>query len=303
MDRGVLRAGRGSAAAAFVTALCLVAVCGCGGPLAAKAAWRILMTIGAEVVISEGVDHVKRLIGGDGGGGGEGPIVRVQHGDAEGDIVTVAYRVEGTTGVSVSVVKGTKGEVGLSVDGDGNVRITVKPRTSAVISLDRSATTVVNGEARVPDDREPSTQAPPSEPPSESPEPSSESPEPVNESPSPEPEPPASVGLVGTWQGSYVCAQGLTGLRLTIEAGPSPGEVRALFSFFPLSTNPGVPRGSYYMRGAYTSGWLRLEGYQWIQRPYGYVMVGLVAQVDPGDDHIHGSVNNASCGDFSLERL
>ena len=46
--------------------------------------------------------------------------------------------------------------------------------------------------------------------------------------------------LTGTWDGTYICSQGETGLKLTVNA-TSDGKLTATFNFFAVPTNPGVP--------------------------------------------------------------
>ena len=46
--------------------------------------------------------------------------------------------------------------------------------------------------------------------------------------------------LTGTWTGSYICSQGLTGLRLVVRAAPD-GTLTGTFSFYALPANPACP--------------------------------------------------------------
>lgn len=96
-----------------------------------------------------------------------------------------------------------------------------------------------------------------------------------------------------TWRGSYVCAQGPSGLELRM-LQVSGASVQAAFEFH-------VPQqglqGSYMMAGQFdaASGRLQLDPVSWIQRPAGYEMVGLVAQVSPDGTMLRGSITNPSC--------
>lgn len=114
----------------------------------------------------------------------------------------------------------------------------------------------------------------------------------------------APQSLTGTWVGTYRCAQGLTGLTLTIdEAGPE--RARATFLFYPERSNPAVPSGCFAMTGRYdaASRRLTLSGGRWIVRPRGYVAVGLAGTVDAGAGVIAGRVTEAEgCTSFRLER-
>lgn len=87
---------------------------------------------------------------------------------------------------------------------------------------------------------------------------------------------------VGVWRGSYTCAQGLTGLTLTLRAGASSGALEGSFSFYALPQNPNVPSGEYLMRGTQTGSHVQLSGEQWITRPESYMMVGLTGDVSGG---------------------
>jgi hypothetical protein len=51
------------------------------------------------------------------------------------------------------------------------------------------------------------------------------------------------------WQGEYECAQGVTGLTLTLDIGQG-GQVRGLFDFYPVAENPAVPHGCFQMSGS-----------------------------------------------------
>jgi serine/threonine-protein kinase len=84
------------------------------------------------------------------------------------------------------------------------------------------------------------------------------------------------TALTGTWEGTYVCAQGETGLSLAIQAAPS-GALTATFNFYAVPANPGVPSGSYTMTGTYSSAGVQLTQDQWISQPAGYEMVDISA--------------------------
>ena len=108
--------------------------------------------------------------------------------------------------------------------------------------------------------------------------------------------------VAGRWKGTYTCAQGLTGFDLDIseEGG---GAVSAVFSFGPVESNPDVPNGSYSMTGRFDPRSLTLTPQAWIEKPAGYVMVGLVADL-PGDDPdvLSGTVTSSACTTFRVAR-
>ena len=109
--------------------------------------------------------------------------------------------------------------------------------------------------------------------------------------------------LVGEWSGRYDCAQGTTGLRLVI-AEATPANARALFHFFPLPENPGVPEGCFTLDGSYdrATGTLDLRGGEWLLRPAGYVTVDFRGQVDALGGRFSGRVVGPGCTEFDLVR-
>lgn len=109
--------------------------------------------------------------------------------------------------------------------------------------------------------------------------------------------------VLGEWVGTYVCAQGLTGITLTI-AEATPTTAKALFHFYADPANPRVPTGCYTMSGAYDpeTGNLSLKGEEWINRPRGYVLVHFNGQVDAEGQMFSGRVKGPSCKEFELVR-
>ena len=105
----------------------------------------------------------------------------------------------------------------------------------------------------------------------------------------------------GTWTGGYDCGQGLTGLTLTID-DVGDNKVEAVFEFYEVPENPGVPSGSYRLEGAYDDHGLVMEGVEWIERPAGYLMVGLESDFITRPDYFAGVVTDRSCTAFLLER-
>jgi hypothetical protein len=105
---------------------------------------------------------------------------------------------------------------------------------------------------------------------------------------------PEVVALSGAWRGSYTCAQGVTGLTLTIEAGPHG--VTALFDFYAVPENPTVPAGRFKMAGFYDSNarTLTLHPREWLRQPPGYLTVGIRAHVDLEWGVMLGSVTGST---------
>jgi outer membrane protein OmpA-like peptidoglycan-associated protein len=110
--------------------------------------------------------------------------------------------------------------------------------------------------------------------------------------------------VLGEWVGTYVCAQGLTGLTLTISEA-TPTSARALFHFYADPRNPGVPTGCFTMNGEYNpeTGQLQLEGNEWLQRPRGYWVVNFDGEVDAEGKSFAGVVTGPrNCTRFDLAR-
>ncbi|MBX3502937.1 MAG: hypothetical protein KF889_26120 [Alphaproteobacteria bacterium] len=116
---------------------------------------------------------------------------------------------------------------------------------------------------------------------------------------------PAQDRLAGRWQGTYYCAQGLTGVTLTIRGDDQRAE--ALFHFYPVAENPSVPVGCYTMLGHVetASGTINLESDEshWILRPSGYVTVNFRGRFAGGRHHIVGRVEGPACSTFILRRV
>ena len=87
---------------------------------------------------------------------------------------------------------------------------------------------------------------------------------------------------VGSWIGTYTCAQGTTGgtLRITREHG---GQVDGVFRFYPTVKNPYVPSGSYQVFGDYDADSQRilLNPGKWLQKPENYAATILIGSFDP----------------------
>ena len=112
------------------------------------------------------------------------------------------------------------------------------------------------------------------------------------------------------WQGRYVCAQGVSSVRLTLD-GNCNGvscSFSALFEFGPVPENPNVQPGSYSQAGeghANARGELEmsLQPTQWVQRPPSFVMVGMAATADAQQQQLHGRMDNPGCGEVTLARV
>jgi hypothetical protein len=122
----------------------------------------------------------------------------------------------------------------------------------------------------------------------------------------------SAEGLNGRWTGWYFCAQGLTGLTLTITGDDERArvhDVAAHFSFYSLPDNPHVPSGAFAMDGFHTNdNRLMLRGRDWIERPVNYETVDLAGHIDHDADGevLRGAVGFAAapdlCTTFELRR-
>ncbi len=108
---------------------------------------------------------------------------------------------------------------------------------------------------------------------------------------------PALMRAGEEWIGRYVCAQGETDLDLHVDrvAGDS---IEATFEF---SHGPSGAGGAYRMRGSITpSGQVTLVPGAWLDRPSGYVSVGMHGDVQ--GTRFFGRMDHASCSTFDLRR-
>jgi hypothetical protein len=110
--------------------------------------------------------------------------------------------------------------------------------------------------------------------------------------------------LVGTWRGTYTCGQGLTGLKLIVEAVDDE-TVRAVFEFFAVPENEAALSGSYQLLGAYRGDRLVFRQEKWIEQPENYLMVDLevTSPVEPEMSEFSGDVLSPSCEDFTVTRV
>ena len=109
--------------------------------------------------------------------------------------------------------------------------------------------------------------------------------------------------LLGEWVGTYTCAQGHTGVSLSVESASGliyTGKV----NFFALPENPGVPNGSYKVEGMFDprSRDFVMKGVEWILRPSGYQMVDASGALSSDGTRIAGRIEFIGCTDFTMTR-
>lgn len=110
--------------------------------------------------------------------------------------------------------------------------------------------------------------------------------------------------IVGPWVGTYTCGQGLTGISLTITE-VREGRAEALFHFYSVPENPGVPTGCFLQSGTYNERTRRLvlHGGRWLLQPDDYVTVGFSGQLDRSGRRLTGKViGPRGCTTFRMER-
>jgi hypothetical protein len=127
----------------------------------------------------------------------------------------------------------------------------------------------------------------------------------------------APSDLRSVWRGSYVCGQGPTALQLSLNRTCGRGEaeqprvtcsIAGTFEFGPLAENPAVPHRSYRVTGTMVEnarGELAfvIAPREWIERPDGYVMVGLQATTDATRHQMDGRIDDNACGAVTLTRV
>ncbi|WID98090.1 hypothetical protein QO058_07565 [Bosea vestrisii] len=114
------------------------------------------------------------------------------------------------------------------------------------------------------------------------------------------------ASVTGNWQGSYVCAQGKTGLTLTIDRQDGR-EFSGVFQFYAVRENITVPEGCFTVSGRIRSGGaVDIVGAAWIKRPAGYITVDLHGRIASGGAGMSGTVATPGygnlCSRFDLTR-
>ena len=79
--------------------------------------------------------------------------------------------------------------------------------------------------------------------------------------------------ILETWEGTYLCRQGLTGARLHVTEWNGQ-TFKIVGEMFPVNGNPSVPRGKAELWGTLDGPRLNLTGYRWIEQPAGYMIPG-----------------------------
>ena len=116
------------------------------------------------------------------------------------------------------------------------------------------------------------------------------------------PSAPAQRTMSGEWSGRYICRQGVTGVHVVLSDDGS----RALFHFYGLPENPGVPEGCFSMSGSFdpASGALNLAAGKWIVRPHNFMTADVSGNLDPTGKIFAGRIlGPAGCSNIILARI
>ncbi|HEY1558052.1 MAG TPA: hypothetical protein VGF94_24650 [Kofleriaceae bacterium] len=107
------------------------------------------------------------------------------------------------------------------------------------------------------------------------------------------------------WQGTYTCAQGPTGVNLTIDESCDGKKcsVTAIFEFGAIKENPDLPHGSFRMTGESDGTHYALHPDAWIEQPPGWIMVGVTATKDDAHHTMSGRMEHPSCGEIHLKTV
>jgi hypothetical protein len=115
-----------------------------------------------------------------------------------------------------------------------------------------------------------------------------------------------SLAIEGMWHGKYVCAQGLTGLALTITKTANGSDWIARFCFCAIEENPNLPTGECELTSPVVPNEtiVKFTPLRWIMRPPGWEMRPLELWQSADGQHIFGQIDALDCRpQFQLDRL
>jgi hypothetical protein len=91
-------------------------------------------------------------------------------------------------------------------------------------------------------------------------------------------------------------------MRLDVAAAAG-GQATAIFNFYAVAGNPGVPTGEFTMTGTYSASGLQLVPGHWIEQPAGYEMAGFNAgPLTNGGKTLSGTIANSACTTFTTSK-
>lgn len=102
------------------------------------------------------------------------------------------------------------------------------------------------------------------------------------------------------YQGWYICQQGRTNLKLTLNEN-SPDRLDAVFAF----EAPDGKSGSFKMQGNYINNRTKiiLRAGEWISRPSGYGTVDVSGSVSSDRNTISGTIDTPGCSTFNVAKF
>ena len=107
----------------------------------------------------------------------------------------------------------------------------------------------------------------------------------------------------GVYNGTYVCAQGETPMKLALTAS-ADGALTGLFSFY-LKRNGSSQAFTYSLKGKYQSATQKfhLDPAKWeTSKPAGFAMVGMEGVYNPKTGQISGQIPVAGCHSFQATK-
>jgi hypothetical protein len=101
-----------------------------------------------------------------------------------------------------------------------------------------------------------------------------------------------------TWVGEYDCPQGITDMKLRISSVRGD-RVDAIYEFH---HGPSGASGRYHTSGIFdpSTRVVTFSPGEWIERPSGYVTVGMQGRVSNDNVHFNGRIAHERCGRFAL---
>jgi serine/threonine protein kinase len=105
--------------------------------------------------------------------------------------------------------------------------------------------------------------------------------------------------LSGTWSGTYICSQGVTGVTLQIVAS-SDQNIGALLQFAVPNSRP----GSYFMRGVFdpSNNRIAMKFTNWKYQPEGAVPADITGTVNFRSSELRGTILQQGCANLSMRK-